>query len=368
MPDKKSRSNSIAPNAKGDLVIGTGSAASGVVTVGANGTVLTADSTQTSGVKWSAAAVDSWTRRLSVDSITFNCIAYNGSNLYVAAGESGTLYTSPDGQTWTSRTSGFGAESIYDVHYASGLSLWIAVGTNGVLTTSSDGTTWTARTSNMSTNQINAVWSSGTTVVAVGRGGGTTNTGGIIYSTDGTTWTRKSQSVTVGDSYFDVTYNGTNWLVVGTSSTNNAIYASTPSGTWTALAIGGANTAAFCAYDGTATIVVLQQGTPYYTTSTTYASAASKLPNLTNSTNYIFQEGKQRINYASGKIYWFTYTSTSYPVVMGELSTGISGENWSDYKPFAFPPASGFNKLPSAIFVGTAGKIIGAAGSIYTSF
>lgn len=54
MADKKSRSNSIAANAKGDLVVGTGSAASGIVAVGTNNQTILADSTQTAGIKWAA--------------------------------------------------------------------------------------------------------------------------------------------------------------------------------------------------------------------------------------------------------------------------------------------------------------------------
>ena len=91
----------------------------------------------------------------------------------------------------------------------------------------------TARTSNMGTNQITAVTYANSLWVAVGDGGGTNNTGGIIYSSNGTTWTRKSQSLTVGANYTGVIWNGTNWLVSATLSTNNFLYASTPSGTWT---------------------------------------------------------------------------------------------------------------------------------------
>lgn len=50
----KSRSNATAPAAKGELVIGTGTDASGILSVGANDTVLTADSSTSTGLKWAA--------------------------------------------------------------------------------------------------------------------------------------------------------------------------------------------------------------------------------------------------------------------------------------------------------------------------
>lgn len=52
----KARSNAVAKAAKGDLTVGTGTNASGVVAVGTNGQVLTADSTAATGIKWAAAA------------------------------------------------------------------------------------------------------------------------------------------------------------------------------------------------------------------------------------------------------------------------------------------------------------------------
>ena len=52
----KSRSNAVAPAAKGELVIGTGTDASGILSVGANDTVLTADSSTATGLKWAAPA------------------------------------------------------------------------------------------------------------------------------------------------------------------------------------------------------------------------------------------------------------------------------------------------------------------------
>ena len=75
--------------------------------------------------------------------------------LWVAVGQSGKLATSPDGVTWTQRTSGFGTSTIYDAAH-DGLQ-WVAVGASGLLATSPDGITWTQRTSGFGTSIIYAV-------------------------------------------------------------------------------------------------------------------------------------------------------------------------------------------------------------------
>ena len=64
---------------------------------------------------------------------------------FVAVGASGTILTSDNGTTWTSRTSGTSV-TLQNVTY--GNSLFLAVGESGTILTSSDnGTTWTSRTS-----------------------------------------------------------------------------------------------------------------------------------------------------------------------------------------------------------------------------
>ena len=52
----KASSNAVAPAAKGDLVAGTTTNDSGVLAVGANGTVLTAASGQATGLEWATPA------------------------------------------------------------------------------------------------------------------------------------------------------------------------------------------------------------------------------------------------------------------------------------------------------------------------
>jgi len=333
------------------------------IPVGADATVLTADSTQSLGVKWAtpSSGAITWTQRLAGTGSTFYSIAYNGTNLYVAAGSSGTLYTSPDGKTWTSRTSGFGANGIFNVAFGNGL--WVAVGANGTITTSSDGTTWTARTANMSTNNIYNVVYANSLWVAVGDGGGTVNTGGITYSSDGTTWTRKSQTLTIGQNYYTVVYNGTNWIVGGDNSTNNHLYASAPSGTWTAGATGSGSTIGLILWDGTRHIVGESTEVSFSTsntlgTTTNYANIASI--NGSDSTKRYFQ-------LYSNLLYRFTATMQTYvPVSNAYPSLSVP----------VLLPTTAINSVGTTFtqgiqtsFVGAAGIILaGGGGRIYTSF
>ncbi|MBI3789937.1 MAG: hypothetical protein HY275_03565 [Gemmatimonadetes bacterium] len=155
-----------------------------------------------------------------------NGAAY-GAGVYVVVGESNAIYTSPDGVTWTSRTSALTAgATIYDVQFGGGqfvavsfsaaevqtspdgitwtkrttglagltlthalystrLSLWIIVGSDGKVRTSPDAITWTSRTTAFSGGGFYALWlaESETTVVMVGQNGQ------IATSTDAITWT-----------------------------------------------------------------------------------------------------------------------------------------------------------------------------------
>lgn len=56
MPITKATASSIAPAAKGDLVVGSATNDAAVLAVGANGTTLVADSAEATGLKWATPA------------------------------------------------------------------------------------------------------------------------------------------------------------------------------------------------------------------------------------------------------------------------------------------------------------------------
>jgi hypothetical protein len=374
---------------KGDILVATGSGTIVRQGVGTDGQFLQAASAQADGVQWATVSQYSlptqtgnagkflttngtseswgtvsqpitWTPRISIPGNgNVYGLEYNGS-LYVLIGGAGYLATSTNGTTWTTRTSGFGTLDIYTVHWCASLSLWIIAGENGTLATSTDGITWTLRTSNMGTNSINHINSQGTTLIGVGRGGGTTNTGGIIYSTDGTTWTRKSQSLTVGATYYMSAWNGTNWVVGASSSTNNYLYASTPSGTWTAGNDSSGQNNSTIYWDGTRHIIGNSGSQVRYSTSTTLGTTTNlnglDIPGIGG------EQGKSLFYYYNGRIY-YTY------VIYTNFSTTPDSNNtlYPTQRIFS-PGGTRENSISSLIWAGSTGIIIVSNKILYTSF
>jgi hypothetical protein len=107
-------------------------------------------------------------------------VAY-GNGTFVAVGNGGTILTSPDGVSWTQRTSGT-SNSLSGVTYRNGT--FVAVGLGGTILTSPDGVTWTQRTSGTRN------WLSG---VTYGNGPSWRwGDGPILTSPDGVNWTARA--------------------------------------------------------------------------------------------------------------------------------------------------------------------------------
>ena len=359
--DANAIQNSII-DAKGDLIAGSAADTPAILPVGANGTILTANSSESTGLKWTL-PTGAWTERLAPlgDSSDFevNAIASDGT-AFVAVGEDGYLYESSNGTTWTSRTSGFGANDIDSVAY--GNALWVAVGQNGTISTSTDRVTWTTRTSNMSTNNILYVAYINSSWVAVGAGGGTVNTGGVTYSSDGITWTRVNQSLTVGANYQSVIWNGTNFIVAGNNVTNNYIYSATLAGSWTAASSLAVNITSLF-YDGTRTYIGSSTNLRYTT--------ATDLSSTTAVENFGVSKGlvhKALYLYSGRFTYFSNYIASisTTPSVAGYLSGKAAAQNGPGTE---LSGAGGLTSDGIVIFVGSQGSIVGGEyGQIYTNF
>ena len=121
----------------------------------------------------------------------------------MALGSIGTILTSPNGVTWTTRASGT-KDSLYGVTY--GNFTFVAVGypkgSDGTtILTSPDGMTWTERTIGTSTKLFEVTYGN-STFVAVGYGET------VLTSSDGVTWTTMTRFLS-GRS--NILYGGNLW-------------------------------------------------------------------------------------------------------------------------------------------------------------
>ena len=249
-----------AMTTSGDLIQATGSGTFARLGTGTNGQYLTTNGTTNS---WATVSTGTtFTNKYTPTSqLTFNAVATNGSTIIVAVGSAGILYSSTDsGATWSSRTSGFGANTIWNIGYGNGL--FVAVGASGTMTTSTDGITWTARTAGVAANALyyvtyqNSLW----VAIGVGANGGT---GGISTSTDGITWTKRSTPTTSSATLTSVSYGGGYWVAVGSVNTRAGYY-STDAFTWTVLPATLNATQTYVYYNGTNWIALDVSTTSFY--------------------------------------------------------------------------------------------------------
>lgn len=184
------------------------------VAVGAGGKIATA--TDPTGT---------WTQRTSGVAVALSSVAY-GNGLWVVGGGSGTIITATDPTgTWTSRTSTLSA-TVSSVCWFPGSSIWMATGdtgTTGSMASSTDGLTWTSRDSASSLT-------SGGTYLACNNNTGVLASGATVINstTNGTTWTSRTSAKTYiltkgiatdeSNLFVNIGYDGTNSLMVQSSS------------------------------------------------------------------------------------------------------------------------------------------------------
>jgi len=110
-------------------------------------------------------------------------MAYDGDGRWVCVGSNATIYTSDDDwSSATSRSNPFGSTTISAVAYVAGtINKWVAAGHSGKLATSPDGETWTLRDIPHS-NNIRGVATDNITIAACG------GNGKLVTSIDGISW------------------------------------------------------------------------------------------------------------------------------------------------------------------------------------
>lgn len=143
-----------------------------------------------------------WTARTSAAANFWRDICWSPElTLFVAVSDTGTnrVMTSPDGIVWTSRSAA-AANLWQGVAWSPGLMLFVAVSTDGAsrVMTSPDGIAWTSRTAASALSWQKVAWSPSLSLfAAVASDAGTSS---VMTSPDGTNWTtRTSTSATWSD-------------------------------------------------------------------------------------------------------------------------------------------------------------------------
>jgi len=174
-----------------------------------------------------------WTSRTSAADNSWNSVTY-GNGLFVAVSTTGTgnrVMTSPDGITWTSRTSA--TNTLWkSVTYGAGL--FVAVASSGIgnrVMTSPDGITWTSRSAVVD-NTWNAIVYANNLFVAVSNSG----TGNrVMTSSDGIGWTSETSAADLG--WNSITYgNGLFVAVAGSGGAGAGVMTSPDGINWTSQA------------------------------------------------------------------------------------------------------------------------------------
>lgn len=161
------------------------------------------------GITLSAQAQLTWTNRISEPISAVRTVKYvNGG--FIAAGDMGTIWTSPDGANWTRRDLGT-LSTLKSIAYGAGITVIVG---DGVVATSADGTNWASK--------------SGVSSSSVAYGGGRfvssfVGTESIASSINGTSWLSLHPlvySTGVGKSY-DLAYGAGRFALFGGGVVSN---------------------------------------------------------------------------------------------------------------------------------------------------
>lgn len=278
------------------------------------------------------------TQPIDLSHVNINGIVWTGT-LFVAVaagpGGNGLIFTSPDGLTWSVRSSG--TPSLRGIVWSG--SQIVAVGSGGAIVTSPDGYRWSAQLSGV-TGTLNAVAWSGTEFRVVGDGGA------MLVSPDGVTWSPRVSKATVnlngiawsgakfvflGDNgtILTVLLTGTPTLRVSGTTQNLAAVTAAPNGRLVAV---GAVGTILTSTDGITWITrnsgtnASLQGVTATDTQIVAVGTGGRVLTSTNGTNWAAQQSKTAIN-----LFGVAWSGSLFVAVgaSGIIDTSPDGVTWT---------------------------------------
>ncbi len=199
-----------------------------------------------------------WTIRTSAADNQWISVTY-GNGLFVAVAQTGSgnrVMTSPNGINWTIRTSAANNQW-RSVTYGNGLFVAVAnFGTGNRVMTSPNGINWTSRLSAADSGWQSVTYGNGL-FVAVAQTGTINNK--VMTSPDGITWT--SQTAAADNQWFSVTYGNGLFVAVAWSGTGNRVMTSPNGSTWTSRLSAADNNWQSVTYDNGLFVAVASTGT-----------------------------------------------------------------------------------------------------------
>jgi len=205
---------------------------------------------------FSSAGIAEWILRSTPTSNNnaWRSIAF-GNGLFVAVASGGSVMTSPDGITWTSRTASI-ASSWEAITFGNGLFVAVASASAGnQVMTSPDGINWTTRSSSANAGLFAIAFGNNTFVAVSQQSGGVQ----AITSPDGITWTNRT--VAAANTWQSITYGNGLFVAVSQNAAGGPRIMTSPDGiTWTSQVPANNNTTQAVTYGNGLFVVVCQSG------------------------------------------------------------------------------------------------------------
>lgn len=265
-------------------------------------------------------------------------VAWSGSLFVIIGLYANKVLTSPDGITWTLRTAQTGAWDA--IAYGAGLFVAIASADNHVMT-SPDGTTWTKRSTPSAQQWLSVAWS-GSLFVTVGNG--TSNANCVMTSPDGITWTLRACPTQAA--WASVTYGASLFVAVANNGAAGHRVMTSPDGiAWTARTSAADDPWISVLYGGT-TFVALSQGGDVMTSSDGITWTLRTGPGTNSS----------QLAYGAST---FVALGTGYPTLDAYVATSPDGITWTART----GPGTGVALSPANTL-----RVISSSGALYASY